>query len=112
MMPWGEERPALFFYGQDTYTRKWGDTDTYGGKLAENVTQAVARDILSDAMVRLDQHGWEIVMHVHDEIVCEDDEHRALHRFPQFKQIMSDLPEWAEGLPVAVDGWVGKRYRK
>lgn len=111
-MPWGEERAAMFFLGQNTITRKWGRMDTYGGKLSENVTQAVARDVLADAMIRLSNQGFEIVMHVHDEIVAETEAVSAASQFPRFTACMAALPRWAEGLPIAVSGWHGRRYRK
>lgn len=102
----------MFYFGQDTYTRKWGLVDTYGGKLAENVTQAASRDVLSSAMIRLSKLGFEIVMHVHDEVVAEIYEGSAASAFPKFTACMATVPGWAEGLPIAVSGWHGRRYRK
>lgn len=85
--------------------------ETYGGKLVENITQAVARDLLRDAMLRADEHPvYDLLLSVHDELICEaDDEAGDLH---EFEQLMGELPDWAEGCPVAAEGWVGKRYRK
>lgn len=115
-MPWtdfeGKKvfRPALVYKTVDAVTKAWGETDTYGGKLAENVTQAVARDVLSAALLRLEQHGYDVVMHVHDEIVSEVPE--SFGSVDEMEEIMERVPTWAEGLPIATEGWRGKRYRK
>lgn len=105
---WGATKHQLTFFGQDTYTRKWGTTSTYGGKLTENAVQAIARDLLAEALLRLDDAGVEVVLHVHDEAVFYDDE----DVLAEVCRIMENLPSWAEGLPVAAAGWVGNRYRK
>jgi len=83
----------------------------YGGKLTENITQSIARDLLAEAMLRLDRAGFNIVLHVHDEIVAEEPESRA-DSLPLFNSIMSKVPSWAAGLPLAVEGWVGDIYHK
>jgi DNA polymerase len=80
---------------------------TYGGKLAENCTQAVCRDILADALVRLEAAGLPVVLHVHDEAVCEVEREADLARV---EAIMREAPPWAAGLPVEVKGHVGGRY--
>jgi DNA polymerase len=109
MMPWGEEQMVLKYWGVDPITKQWCVTDTYGGKLAENVTQAVARDVLAEAMIRLDNHGYMICSHVHDEIIVEAVSTADLE---QFQQMMAEVPAWADGLPVSVSGWKERRYRK
>lgn len=108
--PWGDMKQGLVYLGIDTYTRKWGDVKTYGGKLAENVTQAVARDVLRDAMLRVKKAGGEIVLHVHDELAIEADKGKI--SLDQFEALMAQVPTWAKGLPVSVEGWKGRRYRK
>lgn len=122
--PWGELKSALTFMTVlDDAKRKqgrfledpmgagdWRRISTYGGSLAENVTQAVARDLLRDAIFRLEEAGYEVVMHVHDEVVCEVDS-RADH-VEKIETIMCQVPPWAAGLPVTAEGWTGKRYRK
>jgi DNA polymerase bacteriophage-type len=102
--------PRLVYEGLDSYTRKWGECQTYGGSLAENVTQAVARDVLRDSILRLRKHGYRIVLHVHDEIVCEMPNGKG--SLEEMSAIMSQLEPWAAGMPIAVDGYEGKRYRK
>lgn len=82
-------------------------TATYGGRLTENLTQAVARDVLSEALVRLDRAGLEVVGHVHDEILVHGTE-----TVDDVKQIMVQQPTWAGGLPLAAEGFTCPRYRK
>lgn len=89
----------------------WVRMETYGGKLAENVTQAVAADILTHAMVNLDRAGFRIVLHVHDEIVAEIP--AGSRSIAEFEAIMGQLPQWCADWPVkAAGGWTGPRFRK
>ncbi len=107
---WGTTRQAVVYKCVDAITRKWGDKHLYGGLCVENVTQAVARDIMAEAMVRVDDCGYTIVNTVHDEIVCETWKEEA--DLNEFIDLMSEVPEWAKGCPIAASGWVGERYRK
>lgn len=100
----------LRYWGVDTYTRRWMEVSTYGGKLCENLTQATSRDLLANGMLNLERAGYPTVMTVHDEVVSEIDE--DFDSFEHAGQLMCDLPAWAKGLPVAVDGHRAKRYRK
>lgn len=94
----------------------WTDVETYGGKLVENIVQAVARDLLSEAMVRLTRAGYLIVMHVHDECICEVPESEAEARLNEMNSIMGQNPEWTKilpiGIPLKADGYVTKYYKK
>ncbi|NDB68797.1 MAG: hypothetical protein EB015_12490 [Methylocystaceae bacterium] len=109
--PWGEDRNALYFMSVNGVSGKWEETSTYGGSLAENITQAVARDLLYSAIERLEENNFPIVFHAHDEVVTEipTDNTNALH---DVERLMTVLPAWAEGMPLAAEGWRGKRYRK
>ena len=83
--------------------------DTYGGKLTENVTQAVARDILAEALVRLHQGGYEVVGHVHDEILVRGAWPGSVE---EVTKVMVQSPTWADGMPIAGEGFTCERYRK
>ena len=93
--------------------KEWGKITTYGGKLTENIVQSLARRVLADAMLRVEAFGMPIVMHVHDEIVCELPNQRPEFKTLEFfKILMKVIPPWAKGLPLDVDAWEGKRYKK
>jgi DNA polymerase len=101
----------LTYMGVDQYTRQWQRLKTYGGKLAENITQAAARDVLASSMQPIEDAGYEIVLTVHDEIIAEapdSDEFNAAH----LAGLMSTVPAWAEGLPLAAAGFEAYRYKK
>lgn len=89
----------------------WHRINTYGGRLTENVVQAVARDIMRDAVIRLEAAGFPIVLRVHDELVAEVP--IGTRTVEEFEALMMVMPDWAKGWPVrAAGGWAGKRYRK
>jgi DNA polymerase len=95
---------------EDCAIPKWTREATYGGKIVENIVQAVSRNLLSAAMVRAEKRGFKVLMHSHDELVSEaliGEKHQD-----DYKKIMVELPIWAEGLPLKSGGWVGNRYRK
>jgi DNA polymerase len=99
---------GIRYWGRNIYTGgKWERIGTYGGKLAENVTQALSRDIMASAMIRLDAAGFELLLTIHDEIVAKDN-----GLLPAFKEIMLTPPEWAKGLPLDVETFQAQRYRK
>lgn len=107
--PWGEPAPKLYHWGVDSYTHKWVFSSTYGGALTENVTQAIARDLMAEAMLRIDSAGFDIVLSVHDELLTENKPGKDIKAF---EALMSELPAWAAGCPVKSKGWSGERYRK
>jgi DNA polymerase len=89
---------------------QWREIEPYGGQLTENAVQALARELLVDAMFRLEARGYPVVMHCHDEIVVEHPEITEAI----MQEIMAEQPSWAAelGVPIAVEAWVGRRYRK
>ena len=99
----------ICFMGQNQTTRKWEKTDTWGGKLVENIVQAVARECLAMAMLRLDAAGWRIVFHVHDEVVIEAPEGTT---WEDAAAIMGQPLDWAPGLLLRGDGYSTKFYMK
>ncbi|MES8511011.1 DNA polymerase [Cutibacterium acnes] len=98
-------------YSGVTTGRKWGRLETYGGKLVENIVQAVARDLLVHAMTLVAQAGHKIVMHVHDEIVIDEPEDSGF-TIADACQLMTTPPDWAAGLPLDADGYECDYYRK
>jgi DNA polymerase len=97
---------GLSYLGVDQYSRKWQRIRTYSGKLAENATQAVARDVLAHGLLLAEERGFQPVLHVHDEIVAEG------CSADQLAEVMSIAPDWASGLPLAAKGFECERYRK
>lgn len=91
-------------------TKKWERIETYGPKLVENIVQATARDLLAEAMINVDKKGYEIVMHVHDEIVVEAKSGDC--SVEEVCDLMAIAPGWAQGLPLRADGFVCEYYRK
>lgn len=109
--PWGDKKDIVLFMGVNPVTKQWSRDDTYGGKLVENITQAVARDLMAEAMVNADESGlYEVILSVHDELIAEVDKDKG--SVEEFEELMSKTPGWAEGCPVAAEGWRGPRYRK
>ena len=99
----------ICFMGQNQTTRKWEKTDTWGGKLVENIVQAYARDCLAVALLRLDEAGYKIAFHVHDEIIAEAPEGS---RWEDMAEIMGRPIDWAPGLLLRGDGYETKFYMK
>lgn len=87
---------------------KWDKIESYGGKFVENIVQAIARDILAEAMMRLEKKGFNIVMHIHDEVVIESDS----SSIEEINEIMSIVPIWAPGLILDADGFESEFYKK
>ncbi len=106
---WGDPRLVLYHWGVNSLTKKWEPQKTWGGTLAENVTQAVARDLMAEGMLRADDRNYDVVLSAHDELLAEQERGRPLK---EFEDLMAEIPNWANGCPVKATGWVGERYRK
>lgn len=108
----GKQGSARITYeGINQYTRKWERLDTYGGKLAENWTQATACDVFMFGLRRAEEAGYAVVLRVHDELVCEVPEGSSLTH-EALAEEMATNPGWAVGLPLAAAGFTTNRYRK
>jgi DNA polymerase len=108
--PWGDKRPVLYHLGVNSMTKKWELSGTYGGKLVENVVQAISRDLMADSMLRIDAKGYDLILTVHDEILAERETGKG--SLEEFEKLMATTPPWAEGCPIRVEGWKGQRYKK
>ncbi len=111
--PWDPERllDGVEAWSVNSKTKKWSKRSLYGGLLMENVVQATARDLMADAMLRLEKGGiFTPLLSVHDEIVTEAKEHNADPRL--LEKLMCETPDWAAGCPVDAEGYAAFRYRK
>lgn len=99
------------YQGENQLTRQWGFQYTYSGKLVENCTQALCRDLLANALLNVEANGYPIVLHVHDEIICETPD-TPEYNVAELERLMCELPEWAEGFPLVAEGAEMKRYAK
>ena len=106
----GPQSKEIIYEGMNNHTHRWGDIKTYGGSLVQSITQAVARDILAEALLRLEREKYKVVLHVHDEIIA--DVPNGFGSLADFEELMCVLPAWAKGLPVEADGYESSRYRK
>jgi DNA polymerase len=108
----GNRQQVVF---RDNTQGKWepcrGGEGFYGGAWFENLVQAISRDILAEALKRLENAGFSPVLHIHDEILCEVP--RGFGSVEEFRQLMVQAPTWADGLPIAApECWTGNRFRK
>lgn len=108
---WGN--PSVSYMGQNQTTKRWEKVETYGGKLVENIVQAIARDCLAIAIENLEAQGLHVVFHIHDEVVIDTpawaDEDTMLETVTK---IMTKPIPWAQMLPLNADGWVDKFFKK
>jgi hypothetical protein len=101
---------AIYYWGVDSKTKQWTKQATYGGKLTENVVQAIARDVMVESMKNLTAQNYPIIMTVHDEIIAEVKiDERDLE---DFKWTMARPPEWGLDIPLKVEGWADERFKK
>lgn len=106
----GDRGLDLVYSGMNNHTHRWGAIKAYGGSLVQSITQAVARDLLAEAVLRLENHGYPVVLHVHDEIVADVPNEKG--SLSEFEELMCVLPKWAKGIPVEAEGYESERYRK
>lgn len=102
----------LTYMGMNQTTRKWERTKTWGGKLTENLIQAIARDCLAVSMSKIQKAGYHIVMHVHDEVIVEVPEDDAEGHLKRIEELMGEQIDWAPGLILTADGFTSEYYRK
>jgi len=116
VIPSGREKEVITYHGIDSNTSQWIRIDTYGGKLTENIIQAICRDVLASAITALENTGrYPVVLHVHDEIVCEVPEEAVAKGDSTLEemQMIMELPlDWSDGFPIKAEGWQGRRFRK
>ena len=100
---------SISYMAQNQTTKKWDRLETYGGKITENIVQAIARDVLVEKMIDLEDAGYDVVFHIHDEVVIDA---KPQERLVDVCQIMRQPVSWAEDLPLDADGWEGAYFTK
>lgn len=104
---------VLCYDGIIQETKQWGETDTYGGKLTENIVQAIARDLIGYAMILLHRAGYRIVAHIHDECIAEvPKDGKEKQYYDLMASLMGTPPDWASDLPLRADGYLTPYYKK
>lgn len=103
---------VLCYEGVVQETKQWGEIDTYGGKLTENIVQAISRDLLGNSMLNLENSEYYPVCHIHDECLVEVPEENAKEYYEEMVYIMSTPPDWASDLPLRADGYTTPFYLK
>jgi DNA polymerase len=109
--PQVKDNGEISYMGMDQYSRKWRRLKTYGGKFFEQGTQGSSRDVFAWNMPLVEQHGYPIVTHTHDELITEPEDD-DMFGHDELSRLMSTNPSWAEGLPLAAGGFEAFRYRK
>lgn len=103
---------VLCYEGVVQETKQWGEIDTYGGKLTENIVQAISRDLLGNSMLNLENSEYYPVCHIHDECLVEVPEENAKEYYEEMVYIMSTPPDWASDIPLRADGYTTPFYLK
>lgn len=106
-----ESDGRISYMGINQYSRKWSKIYTYGGKLFENITQAVARDVMAHGMAEAEKWGYQVVLTVHDELLTETPDDRQ-YGAKELAALVASSPTWAQGLPLAAAGYESTRYKK
>lgn len=102
---------SIQYMGYHQYSKKWQYLDTYGGKLFENICQAMSRDILAENMHIIEKAGYQIVLTVHDEVICEAANNGQFNP-DHLSNLLATNPNWASDMPLAAGGFEAYRYRK
>jgi DNA polymerase len=108
--PWGTQKNSVTCRKRESMTGQWIRRALYGGLACENLVQGLCRDPLAEAMLRVTDAGYPVVLHVHDELLSEVKVGQG--SLKEFCDLMAQVPKWAKGLPIAVEGWSGRRYKK
>jgi len=106
------DKLSIRYKGMNQETKQWGYVDTYGGKITENVVQAIARDLLADAMQRVNAAGYDIVLTIHDEIVCEIEKENAFKQMESICDVMAQTKSIYSGVPFPADVFLSWHYKK
>lgn len=104
-------KDSFTYMGMNQFSRKWEKIESYGAKNVENLTQAVACDLLSEGLLRMDAAGYKTILTIHDEAITEVPDSDEF-TFQKMEHLMSELPDWAPGLPLVAAGYEAYRYRK
>lgn len=107
----GEDDGDFTYMGMLPFSRKWGRIHSHAAKFVENITQATARDVLAEGLLRLEAAGYQTVLTIHDEAITEAPDNEG-YSFTEMARLMSLIPDWATGFPLAAAGYEGYRYRK
>lgn len=108
---WGQMKAVLSYNTIDSVTKKWVRRSNWGGGLVENISQAVARDVIAEGMLRCHKKGFKYLFDVHDELIVEWPGNTPL-TLDIFVKTLVEPPKWAKGLPIKAGGWSGPRYKK
>ena len=103
---------AVTVHSQNTFTRTWCRNALIGSSIFQSVVQGTARDFLANAMLNLDNAGYDICMSVHDEVLLLVDEERGDVALEDVVRIMTTPPSWASDFPLAAESWTNNRYKK
>lgn len=106
-----EDDGGFSYMGVQQFTRKWTRIRSYGSKCVENLVQGIACDVLLESLLRMDAAGYKAVLTIHDEVITEVPDTSAFS-YERMAEVMAQAPEWALDMPLAVDGYESKRYRK
>lgn len=110
--PWGKKVMQFTYMGQNQFTKQWTRLANHGGRFVEQITQAIAADVLYVGMRRYEAAGGTVVGHIHDEILGEEPEELATLRLEQMNAALSASIDWAPGLLLSSEGYISKRYKK